>query len=93
MYNAIYTIENGVRRLVSNPKPNAITSKENLQPYCEAMMNLVSSLSNLAGPGSGQPCLHLVKPWSGVEGFLSCEPLIQTEIDSSVMPNSALFSW
>ena len=28
-----------------------------------------------------------------LEGFLSCGPLIQTEIDPSVTPNSALFSW
>ena len=28
-----------------------------------------------------------------LEGFLSCGPLIETEIDPSVMPNSALFSW
>ena len=28
-----------------------------------------------------------------VEKKVSCEPLIQTEIDSSVTPNSALFSW
>ena len=28
-----------------------------------------------------------------LEGFLSCEPLIQTEIDPSVTTKSALFSW
>ena len=28
-----------------------------------------------------------------IEKKVSCEPLIQTEIDSSVTPNSALFSW
>ena len=28
-----------------------------------------------------------------LEKKVSCEPLIQTEIDSSVTPNSALFSW
>ena len=31
--------------------------------------------------------------WIRIEGFLSCGPLIQTEIDPSVTPNSALFSW
>ena len=30
---------------------------------------------------------------SNLEGFLSCGPLIQTEIDPSATPNSALFSW
>ena len=28
-----------------------------------------------------------------IEEKVSCEPLIQSEIDSSVMPISALFSW
>ena len=37
--------------------------------------------------------IYYIKDVDILEGFLSCGPLIQTEIDPSVTPNSALFSW
>ena len=53
--------------------------------FCQ--FKLFSSLGSLVFP-----CFYSTIKFQ-IEKKVSCEPLIQTEIDSSVTPNSALFSW